>query len=39
VKVRDPLLFGKPSVVPVLGKGVQRAEALGRPGIDDLLNS
>jgi hypothetical protein len=39
VKVRDPLLFGKPSVVPVRGRANQHANALGRPGVDDLLNS
>jgi hypothetical protein len=39
VKVRDPLLFGKPSVVPVRGRANQHANTLGRPGIDDLLNS
>jgi hypothetical protein len=39
VKVRDPLLFGKPSVVPVRGSADQHANALGRPGIDDLLQS
>jgi hypothetical protein len=39
VKVRDPLLFGKPSVVPVRGGADHHADALGRPGIDDLLNS
>lgn len=39
VKVRDPLLFGRPSVVPVRGRADRHADALGRPGIDDLLNS
>lgn len=39
VKVREPLLFGKPSVVPVRGRADQHADALGRPSIDDLLNS
>jgi hypothetical protein len=39
VRVRDPLLFGKPSVVPVRGRADQKANPLGRPGIDDLLNS
>jgi hypothetical protein len=39
VKVREPLLFGKPSVVPVRGSADQHADALGRPSIDDLLNS
>ena len=39
VKVREPLLFGKPSVVPVRGSADQHPDALGRPGIDDLLNS
>jgi hypothetical protein len=39
VKVRDPLLFGKPSVVPVRGRADQNANALGRPGIEDLLDS
>jgi hypothetical protein len=39
VKVRDPLLFGRPRVVPVRGRADQHANALGRPGIDELLNS
>lgn len=39
VRVRDPLLFGKPTMAPVRGSADQRADALGRPGIDDLLNS
>ncbi len=39
VKVRDPLLFGKPSVVAVRGRADQRHDALGRPSIDDLLSS
>jgi len=39
VRVRDPLLFGKPSVVPVRGRADQDARALGRPAIHDLLNS
>jgi hypothetical protein len=39
VKVRDPLLFGKPSVAPVRGRADQNAHALGRPGIEDLLDS
>jgi len=39
VRVREPLLFGKPSVVPVRGRATQRADALGRPSIDELLNS
>jgi hypothetical protein len=39
VKVRNPLLFGKPSVVPVRGLGDQNGSALGRPGIADLLDS
>jgi hypothetical protein len=39
VKVRDPLLFGKPRVVPVRGRADQHANVLGRPGIDELLNS
>jgi hypothetical protein len=39
VRVRDPLLFGKPDVVPVRGLADRHANALGRPGIDDLLNS
>jgi len=39
VKVRDPLLFGKPSVVPVRGLADQHPSSLGRPGIDELLNS
>jgi hypothetical protein len=38
VRVRDPLL-GRPSVVPVRGGGDQGVNSLGRPGIDDLLNS
>jgi hypothetical protein len=38
VRVRDPL-FGRPSVVPVRGDGDQGVNTLGRPGIDDLLNS
>jgi hypothetical protein len=39
VRVRDPLLFGKPSVVAVRGRTDQTANALGRPGIEDLLDS
>ncbi len=39
VKVRESLLFGKPTVVPVRGGADGSADALGRPGIDDLLNS
>ncbi len=39
VKVRDPLLYGKPTVVPVRGRADQHPKLLGRPGVDDLLNS
>jgi hypothetical protein len=39
LKVRDPLLFGKPTVVPVRGRSAQNTNALGRPDIADLVDS
>jgi len=39
LKVRDPLLFGKPTVVPVRGRSEQNVSALGRPDISDLVDS
>ena len=38
LRVRDPL-FGKASVVPVRGTAGPNASALGRPSIEDLLDS
>jgi len=39
VRVRVPWLIGKAKVEPVRGRADQHANALGRPGIDELLNS
>jgi hypothetical protein len=39
VRVKDPLLFGQPSMVAMRGTAGVSVGALARPGIDDLLNS
>jgi hypothetical protein len=39
VRVKDPLLFGRPSMTAVRGRANEGVGALARPGIGELLDS